>query len=155
PQRADALHILGQLARDEDKNDDAATALQEARQLHRSERRWEQLASDDGLLAMVQTDRSEFAEALRLDDECLANATLAENTERQRYCHLAAAATLIRIGYWQAANSEIDIAERLSITDKERGSLAYQRGNLASDMNEHPLAISHFENALYLRRRSQ
>jgi tetratricopeptide (TPR) repeat protein len=154
-QRSDALHILGQIARDMDRNEDAAVTLQEARRLHRIERRWQQLAGDDGLLAMVQTDRSEFAEALQLDDECLTNAELATNTERKRYCHLAAAATLIGIGYWQAAESELKTAEQLSTTDKERGSLAYQHGSLASEMDRHLLAISHFENALRLRRHLQ
>lgn len=155
PQRSDALYILGQIARDDGRNDDAATALEEARRLHRTEQRSDELASDDGLLATVQTDRNEFAEALRLVDECITEATLAKNAERERYCHVAAARALIQLGYWSAAKSEIESANQLTTTDLERSHLDYQRGNIASEMGNHARAISRFENALRLRLRSR
>ena len=151
PQRSDALQMLGRIARDAEENDDAAIALREARQLHRLERRSEELAADDGVLAMVQVDRSEFADALQLVDECIREAKLAESTEQQRICHLAAAKALIHIGYWSAGESELERAVPLSKSDHDRSSLDYQRGNLASERGRHRLAISYFENALRLR----
>jgi tetratricopeptide (TPR) repeat protein len=155
PQRSDALQMLGRIARDADKNDDAATMLEEARRLHRIERRSDELAGDDGVLAMVRVARSEFVEALQLVDECLHEAELGKNAERQRICHLAAARTLIQIGYWSAAEQELESARQLSTTDHEHSSLAYQRGNLASETGKHLLAISLFQNALRLRLRGR
>lgn len=146
--RSDALYILGQVARADGRNDEAVALLQQARQLHRAERRPEEVASDDGLLASVQTDRSEFAEALCLVDECIAEAKLARSAERQRYCHVAAARTLIGIGYWSAAESEIELASELATTDNQRSHVNYQRGNAESEMGYHALASSHFETAL-------
>jgi len=155
PQRSDALQMLGRIARDEGENDDAATAFQKARRLHRIERRWEGLAGDDGMLAMVQVDRDEFAEALRLVNDCIADARLAGSFTLQRYCHLAAAKTLTQIGYWPAAAHELDIAADLSTTDFERSGVMYLRGSYESEMHHPEAASSFFQNALRLRGRPQ
>lgn len=151
PQRSDALQMLGRVARGNNRSDDAAAAYEEARRLHRIERRWDELSFDAGLLATIRTERDEFAEALRLADECLSNAALAKSQGRQRYCHLVAAAALIRAGFWKAANDELDSADALSKTDMDRSHLADQRGSYASERGQHALAISHLENAMRLR----
>jgi tetratricopeptide (TPR) repeat protein len=155
PQRSDALQMLGRVARADGSDDDAKTALQEARRLHRIEGRWEGLAGDDGLLAMIQIDRDEFAEALRLVSDCITDARLVDSPPLQRYCHLAAAKTFTQIGYWPAAEHEFDIVADLSATDFERSSVIYQRGSWQSEMGHHALASSLFQNALRLRGRPQ
>jgi tetratricopeptide (TPR) repeat protein len=154
PARSDALQILGQIARKERRNDDALTALEQARALHRIEQRPKQLARDDAALAMVQTSRSEFAEALQLVDECITEAQLDGDKSLQCTCHLAAAKALIRVGYWSAAEQELEIARPLATSDRQRSDLEYQRGSCAQDRGHHASAIAQFESALRLRKGS-
>jgi tetratricopeptide (TPR) repeat protein len=151
PVRSDALQILGEIARAEGRNDDAMVALDRARALHLIELKPKQLARDDATLSMIRTDRSEFAEALRLVAECITVAERVEDTSLQVYCHLTAAKTLIRVGYWLATDHEIDLASLLAASDRERSDLEYQRGNFAQESGHHPLAVAHFRHALRLR----
>jgi tetratricopeptide (TPR) repeat protein len=155
PARSDALYILGKIARDEDNNDDALTALNEAQALHRLEQRPYQLARDDGVLAMVHTDRSEFAEALRLIDECIMQARLADDTDLQCYCHLAAAKALIRVGYWGAVERELETAKSLVACEKRRSDLEYQYASFEQDSRNHARAITGFKKALQYGKDSQ
>lgn len=155
PQRSDALQMLGRIFRDDGSDKDAKTVLQEARQRHRIEGKWEGLAGDDGLLSMIHIDRDEFAEALRLVTECITDAQLADSLPLQRYCHLAAAKAFIQIGYWPAAEHELGIVADLSATDFERSGVIYQRGSWESEMGDHAAASSLFQKALRLRGRPQ
>jgi len=104
---------------------------------------------------MVRTDRSEFAEALRLIDGCITNAQLDGEASLQRYCHLTAAKTLIRVGYWSAAEHEIDIAKKLVTSGEVDSDLEYQLGSFRQERGEHESAIHNFESALQHRKRSQ
>jgi tetratricopeptide (TPR) repeat protein len=129
PAQSDALYILGLIARTEGNDEAAKTALERARALHRSEQRPAQLVRDDGVLAMIRTDRSEFAEALQLIEECITEAQLDGDARLQHYCRLTAAKTLIRVGYWSAAEQELEIARPLVTSDVARSDLDYQRGS--------------------------
>lgn len=155
PVRSDAIYLLGLIARTEGNDEFAKTALEAARKLHHSEKRPGQLARDDGVLAMVLTDRSEFAEALRLIDECITQAQLDGDAILQYYCHLAAAKTLIHVGFRSAAQRELDTATPLAASDVARSDLDYQRGSYAQDWGEHASAIALFEKALKQRNRPQ
>jgi len=130
-------------------------ALQIARELHRLEGNPKQLARDDGLLALVRTDRNEFAEALRLLDECIRMTQGEDDSPLQHYCRLNAAKTLIRVGYWAAAAREIAAAEQLARDDIQRGDREYQSANLAQEQGDHVTASVRFKNALHFRRLSQ
>jgi tetratricopeptide (TPR) repeat protein len=152
PARSDALYILGRIARDEDRNDDAVTALREARALHRAEQRPKELSTDDVVLAMARLDRNEFAEALQLIDECITEAQVANDADLQSYCHLAAAKALIRVGYWSAAEAEIAHARPLAISGTRRSDLEYQDGSAAQELGNHALAIVRFGKALQYRK---
>jgi len=149
--QADALYLLGSIALGEGSDDDAILLLEDARKAHRTERRARQLALDDGLLAKVRTDHSMFAEALRLADECITQAKVAADTDVQRYCHLIAARTLIHVGYWPAANGELDQARSLSDDDWGASELAYQRGSFLQEAGQYAQAIVQFEAAQRLR----
>jgi tetratricopeptide (TPR) repeat protein len=155
PARSDALQILGLIARSEGESEDAMTALQAARALHRVEQKPKQLAVDDGVLAMIRTDRNEFAEALQLIDECVTEAQLAGDANLQCYCHLAAAKALIRVGYWPAVERELEIARSLADDDERRGDLEYQHASAAQESGRHALAIIRFRKALQYRRHSK
>jgi tetratricopeptide (TPR) repeat protein len=155
PARSDALQILGLIARSEGESEDAMTALQAARALHRVEQKPKQLAVDDGVLAMIRTDRNEFAEALQLIDECVTEAQLAGDANLQCYCHLAAAKALIRVGYWPAVERELEIARSLAADDERRSDLEYQHASAAQESGRHPLAITRFRKALQYRRHSK
>jgi tetratricopeptide (TPR) repeat protein len=153
PARSDALYLLGLIARTEDNDEVALTALEEARTLHRIEQRPEQLARDDGVLAMIRTDRSEFAEALRLIDECITAVPL--DPILQSYCHLTAAKTLIGVSYWSAAQHEIDLAAPQATSDVARSDADYQRGSIYQESGQHASAIAMYEKALNQRNRPQ
>lgn len=145
PAQSDALQLLGWIALNEDRIDDATTALETARELHRAEHRPRELARDDAVLATVRTKRSDFAEALRLLDECIA---LADDASTQGYCHTIAIRTLIQLGYLSAAVKEIESATPLATNDEARISLEYQRGNLEQESGHHAMAITQFEKVL-------
>jgi tetratricopeptide (TPR) repeat protein len=155
PARPDALYLRGLLAREDDDNELALTALQEARKLHRLEQRHKELARDDGVLAMVRVARSEYAEALQLIDECITEAQLTCNTDLQCYCHLAAADALIAVGYGPAADRELDLAKALTHGDERRRDLEYQYASLEQDSGRHGKAIAKFRKALQYHTHSQ
>jgi len=155
PVRSDALYLLGLIARTEGNDEFAKTALEAARELHHSEKRPAQLARDDGVLAMVLTDRNEFAEALWLIDECITQAQLDGDASLQYYCHLAAAKILIHVGFRSAAQRELDTATPLAASDVAHSDLDYQRGSYAQEAEEHASAIAMFEKALKQRNRPQ
>ena len=146
--RSDALYLLGSIARREGRNEDALVALQAARALHRLEQRAYQLAQDDAVLALVRGDRSDFAEALRLIDECLTEAQVADDTDLQCRCHLSAAKVLIHAGYVPAALRELAISEPLASSEQRRSDVAYQTASSAQEFGDHALAIAKFRSAL-------
>jgi tetratricopeptide (TPR) repeat protein len=155
PARSDALYILGQIARNEEDNKYALTALREARALHHIEQRPKQLAGDDGVLAMVLTARSEFAEALQLIDECITEAQLAGDTNLQCYCRLAAAKALIHVGYVPAVEQELERAKQLITSDERRSDLEYQYASFEQESGHRAVAIAKFRKALQYRKQSQ
>jgi len=153
--RADELYHLGLRARQDGRNEDAMTALEQARALHRIAATPKQLARDDGVLAMLRTDRNEFAEALRLVDECITEAQLDGDRSLQCYCHLTAAKALIRVGYRSAAEQEIENAKRLADSDLDHSNLEYQRGSYSQESEDYATAIAQFTEALRLGEDSQ
>ncbi|HEY0476699.1 MAG TPA: CHAT domain-containing protein [Kofleriaceae bacterium] len=152
--RSDALQLLGFIARDRRKNDDAVTALEEARRMHRVEQRPKQIARDDKALALAQMGRGDFSEALQFADECIKEAELDGDKSTQHLCHLTAAKVLIRTGYWSMVGREFEAAKQLATTDLEHRDLEYQRGSLAQDQGEHASAIARFRTALHLNKDS-
>lgn len=151
--RADAHHLLGQIAYDAGRLDQAVGWLEAARTLHRTESKFKELARDDGVLAVVRTDRSELAEALRLIEECIAEAQRLGDRHVEYYCHLVAVRTLVRVGYFEAAEDEIELAELLATSEDQRIDLAYQRGNIEQEQGHHALASVKFEEVLRWRRK--
>jgi hypothetical protein len=149
--RPDALYLLGRIARAEGRIDDAITMLEAAREAHRKKRQAKELAKDAGELALAHLGRNQLAEALRLIDECITQANLAAKPDVQLYCHLIAAQTLIRAGYWPAADQELALAAQLSTSRQQRSDLAYQRGNHAQERGEHATAIAFFREAMAYR----
>jgi tetratricopeptide (TPR) repeat protein len=145
--RSDALYLLGRIAHSEHRTEAAITALEAARAAHRAEQRPYELARDCGVLAMARLDNSELTEALRLVDECIAQAQRAASRSLEHYCHLAAAKALNRTGYWGAADQELKHAEQLSSSDAQRGDLAYQRASYEQERGNHATAISQLDRA--------
>lgn len=139
PEQSDAFQLLGDIALREGRLDYATTALETARELHIAEHRPRELARDDGVLASVQTERSEFAAALRLLDECI---TLTDDASTQGYCHTTAARTLIQAGYFSAAEHELDLAKPLATTEDARINLEAQRCNFEQESGYHASAIA-------------
>lgn len=148
PARSDALLLLGRIARAEDRFEDAVNLLEAARRLHRAEGSPGQLARDDGELAWVRTNRSEFVDALQLINECIKKAQEIGDAGLQGYCHTVAARTLICVGYFSAAEQELKEAAPLVTTEQARIDLRYQQGNIAQESGQPRLAIAIFREVL-------
>lgn len=146
--RADALQILGVIARDDRRNDDVVTWLEPARLLHLKQQRAGEVARDDAVLALALTDLDRFTEALARVDEGIKQAKQDGGANIQRQCHLTAAKTLIRIGYWKAAKKELDNAEKFTRSDFEKADLNYQRASFEQEQEHHGFAGQLFEKAL-------
>ena len=150
--KSGALQFVGQIALEDGRIDEALRDLEEARGLHHTENNLKEHARDDSSLASVRTARSEYAEALRLLDECITDAKSIHDVKIQRYCHLAAARTLIRMGAFQAANRELrTAADSTGGTDAD---LEYQRASQAQETDDHETAVALFRKAMSLKQDS-
>src|SRR6185436_13874539 len=133
--RPDALHVLGQVAISDHRLDAAVRALEEARTLHRLERRRAELARDALALAGAHARREQLDEALRAVEECISESQAARDRAVEGLCHLAAARTLNLIGQFEEARRELDRAEPLLSTDGEQAQLWFERGNIAQEVS--------------------
>lgn len=150
-ERSNALKLLGDVARSQERFEVAVKYLTAARTLHQAENDAIGLARDDGSLATVYTDRGEFVDALRLIEECFDEATQSGNVVVQCYCHTVAARTLILAGYFQAAELQIDLARPLATSKKAKIDVDYQHANLQQEKatpGKHQQAIQEFEHVL-------
>lgn len=147
--KGDAYQILGKIAWSEGRVDDAITALQHARRLHRESSNHRELARDDQALAEIQSGASQYAEALQLLDECITEARIAPaDNLTEGYCHLSAARALIRAGYFDVAHQELDRAAPLLSADRDLAQLWHWRGNLEMEIVRSPLHSPHNEQAV-------
>jgi tetratricopeptide (TPR) repeat protein len=146
--RPDALRVLGDIALREEKYEDAIAVLEPARVLHRILQEPLELARDDSVLALVRSERNEYAEALRLLGECIELVERHPDGPQELYCRTVAARTLISLGYFAAADDEITKAEPLAASNEARIDLQYQRANLAQETGNHALAIEILERVL-------
>lgn len=128
--RADALQILGKIAVAQNRLDDAVGALQEARKLHREENRHGEVAKDNLALAEIHNRQDQFAEALQSLEECITDARRASDAITEGYCRLAAGRVLIFVGYFEAADQELERAKPLLTLPREQAWLWYEQGNL-------------------------
>lgn len=154
PVQADALQILGRIAFRQGRLDEATEALERARTLHRAANRHAELARDDQTLAGVLTRRQQYAEALRKLDECIAESRIAGDEYIRGYCHVAAAQVLSRVGYFDAAQQEIDEARPLLLRPRERAWFLMEQGNLRQERfhrtakaSELPISVQEFKAA--------
>lgn len=161
-ERANALQVLGKIAKAQNRTDDAVQAVQEARQLHRQHGDHLELARDDQFLGNLQAGLKHYAEALQTLDECLVEAVAAANKSAEGYCRLAAARVLTSVGYFDAAELEIDRASRLLSLEHDLAQVLYARGNLHQEIDRGPKrqahqreAVAAFEQSLELARRTQ
>jgi hypothetical protein len=106
PVRADALYVLGWVAKDQGRLDEATTFLERARDAHRAEQQISQVAADEQALAAALKDGGRFAEALRMLDRCITDARTSADRMIEGYCHLSAGQTLSVVGFFQAAHHE-------------------------------------------------
>jgi tetratricopeptide (TPR) repeat protein len=148
PHRADALQILGKIAVAQARFDAASDALERARELHRAADQRAELARDDQALAGVLTKREQYAEALRILDECIGEARAGGDQGIEGYCHLSSAQVLSRIGYFDASGHEIDLAEPLSTSARDLAWLEVARGDLLQELGRSPIPTQHFERSV-------
>src|SRR5215468_10007384 len=162
PERASALQILGKIAGDEHRLDEAARALAAARDLHRTARDAAGLARDDQALANIEVKRQRFGDALTALDECLQQASGAGDTYMEYFCRLAATRVLAEVGDLAVAQRELDRAAELVGSDRDRVLLEYVQGSLDQEYVRAPQgieralrAIAAFERAARLNARAQ
>lgn len=134
PAQADALQILGTIALTQSRLDEAADALERARDLHRAANRRAELARDLQALADLQNRRAHYAEALRDLNECIGESQAVVDRVIEAYCHISAAQVLARVGYFSASQQELDRAEPLLASARDRAWLEAERGNLLREL---------------------
>lgn len=130
PAKSDALQVLGNVDLAEHRYERAQAQFEKARELHVTERRHRQIASDDYALAGVHRAQKQFAGALRALDTCASESREAEDRVMEGYCHLAAGTVLADIGYYAGAQEELDLAAPLFVLDRDHAALAIERGTL-------------------------
>jgi tetratricopeptide (TPR) repeat protein len=162
PERASALQIVGKIAGDEHRLDEAVGALAAARDLHRTAHDAAGLARDDQALANIEVKRHRFGDALTALDECLQQASAAGDTYIEYFCRLAATKVLAEVGDLAVAQRELDRAAELARSDRDRVWLEYERGNLDQEYVRAPQGIERalrsiaaFERAARLNARAQ
>jgi tetratricopeptide (TPR) repeat protein len=160
--RGDALQILGKIAKEDGRIDDAVTLLQQARRVHRDGNKRVELAKDDVALAQIHSERNQYAEALEILDECIGGARAATDPRIEGYCHLTAARALMDVGYFEQAHQELDRAAQQLSDDRDLAEVWYWRGNLEQEVVRDPLrpahheqAVADFERSLELKQRAQ
>ncbi len=155
PAQADALYVLGKIATDEERHDDAEAALAQAIELHRREERWNELAKDLLAAGNVATARKRFAEALPLLDECARQARRAGEATTEGYCHLGSARALSKLGHRGGALQEIDRAAALFTVRWDQAWVYLAKGDELQEGEEHAQAIVAYEQALALAERAK
>jgi tetratricopeptide (TPR) repeat protein len=153
--QADALYVLGKIAADEERHDDAEAALAQAAELHRRQERWNELAKDLLASGNVATARKRFAEALPLLDECAAQARRAGERTTEGYCHLGSARALSKLGHRGGALQEIDRAAALFTGRWDQAWIYLAKGDELQEGEEHAQAVVAYEQALALAERAQ
>jgi tetratricopeptide (TPR) repeat protein len=134
PVRADALQILGQIALGKARYDEAEHRLGDARQLHRELGNHAELARDTLVLAKVNIEREQYAEALQALAECIAEARAAPDERTEAFCHITAERALIWVGYFELASHEFELAEDQLHDPEDLAELWYARGKLELEM---------------------
>lgn len=153
--QADALYVLGKIAADEERHDDAEAALAQAIELHRREARWNELAKDLLAAGNVATARKRFAEALPLLDECARHARRAGEATTEGYCHLGSARALSKLGHRGGALQEIDRAAALFTVRWDQAWVYLAKGDELQEGEEHAQAMVAYEQALALAERAK
>jgi tetratricopeptide (TPR) repeat protein len=146
--RADALHILGQIALDEDRREDAMRTLDEARRLHRAAGDSRQLARDDSVLATIHAGRGEFADALQLLNECIDEGQRTQDKPIECYCRTIVVRTLVQIGDFDAARNELKLTQPLVSDEEASINLEYQQASIEQETKKHHRAIAIFKRVL-------
>jgi tetratricopeptide (TPR) repeat protein len=153
--RADALTVLGRIASDARRFDEALERLRDARRLHLAERKPERAAGDDQALAGVFRAQKQYAEALRALDDCILDARRGADRSIEGYCHMSAGLVLGEVGYFEGAQAELALAAPMLKTDRQLAALEIERAALQQRhafathrRDENKFAILHLKRAI-------
>src|SRR5262249_22895400 len=102
PRRGDALQLLGQVAIQTDRDQEALTQLEAARKSHQATNEVSGVAVDDRLLAEIHDRRDEPEPALKLLTECISELERVA-PEIRCNCHSAAAMVFAHVGLFERA----------------------------------------------------
>jgi tetratricopeptide (TPR) repeat protein len=152
--RPEALRVLGQVAKEEGRPDEAMAVLEEARLLHRVTQEFLELARDDAVLVSIRADRSEYVQALQLADECIAMLRREPDAAQECHCRTVAGRALSMLGHDSAAEQELKKALSLDEDGRQHTYIENQQGDLAQERDDHRQAIEKFTNVLRDRERA-
>ena len=160
--RGDGLYVLGEIAIDEKRFQEATTLLKDARTLHRANRELGKTARDSRQMSRAFEQEGRYGEALQELDDCIKSAQAGSDVKVETECHLAASKVLSEVGYFELAAREIDVASKLTASDNERMLVHCQRGDLFQENirapgreNNSRQATVEFEQALAINERVQ
>jgi tetratricopeptide (TPR) repeat protein len=152
--RSDALQVLGRIIKRGGRLEEARSAFEQALELHQREGRRGEVAKDEQALALIFKDQSRYAEALVMLDRCIGDARAGRAPRDEGFCHLAAAQTLSRLGYAEAAGDEVEAAEPLLHDQRGIAALHIERGNAHQENGQDAQAVVLFEKALRIAERA-
>ncbi|MBK7538187.1 MAG: CHAT domain-containing protein [Myxococcales bacterium] len=148
PARADALAVLGRVALDEKRYEDAQRLLELAVELHGQMSNWRAEGRAWRTLGAVFELRHNFLASLQAIDRAASAARKAADREGEGLSHIAAARIFIQIGHFPAAKTEIDSAVPLEETPRDRLWTIYETGNLYQESGRFHQGAAYFERAL-------
>ncbi|MEO7733353.1 MAG: CHAT domain-containing protein [Kofleriaceae bacterium] len=148
--QADGWQLLGSIAGDENRLDEAIGWLELARDQHRALGARGGVARDSLALSTALRNRQQYTEALLALDDCVRESRAASDAPLEYICHLAAQGALAEIGLLEAAVGELEQAEAIARTlpdavNRERVQLEYMRGNLERELERDGRRHSHYQ----------
>lgn len=146
--QADALQVLGRVANNEKRYDDAQRLFEHAAELHRVQERWSEHVSDLSSLAWTFTVRERTEEALATLQRGIVAARRAGDVGSEIKLLWAAVRALNDVGHSGAALTIAQQSIRLAQTPKELAMSHYELGNSYQESGEFHRATLHFETAL-------
>lgn len=148
PARADALWVLGRVARDHNRYDEAKQYIEDAAKLHLHQQQWGPAAKDYYSLASVRNLQGDFAKAIFAITQSLRYARLANDREQEGLAFVIAARILLTVGHHAGARAQAQQAVNFVTEGPQVFWPVAELGNAYQEMGAFHRAQVAFEQAL-------
>ncbi len=146
--QADALQVLGKVAYNEKRYDDAQRLLEQAAELHASEEKWSARAIDLTALGWSLSTRRLDEEALRVYQEALVSARRADDRSAETLVLRYASTPLVNVGHFPGARALAKRTYQLAQTPLETAQALYLLGDIHQEEGDFHQCVVYLEQAL-------